>query len=1133
SGVQLVDSKVRDNINSVPSATTPFFSTEGLAAGDVVVYALIDGKIHATKAEGETVKINTVNRADTTATATGEGGKTWSESDVHTHSNGLKSGVTGMVGNTTYNIYFDLYGNLAAYTEGTNGGLVLITNGWYNNTISGPEYAIQAWVDGKLQTVTVGTNGSLFVGGIGQSNNTWNQLKHEFGGGSINNSNNSARTGIHTIVANLDGNVLTPVDKAYLYSQQLRMLDMRNNVIPGRDNANTSWAVSYATQYGVGNTAYNAAGNVNGSNTDGGARTFDGDSKSYYEVRALSNTVYYTVYKGIGSDSMTEGSNVVVRSYTGYNNVPVIDSTYIEDVYAVGAKQTAAGGATYYTAQVVVIELNTNYNGSRRDSEQVFIPEFTQVTNNIGIEDVTMIRGNGEVATVQVDMTRSNTSDQYDTAGGTGRNGRRPGLYYMDHSDTNADIYVIDRMSPAEIRANNYAVGYSRESYGTLGSNYAQVELLARPETAPAGNTYDIAYFGSNATLAKWNQAVATRPVASGDYNWSSRSVVTENTYTYGGTVASLVKAAPAVVLNQGANGDAGTTVNGLNERWNDWNATVNEAEFPNRIANFNTLNRNEVLVRYDDNGDVIYAISFNETNAAQIVWWNCLPALNYALTGSIKFWGNSGVNENTNTLTIPYSAADGTKPIVDLSALGASVMSHALYKEQPLGSGHWNLLNANQEGDQRPDKDNTQSYRLEVKLNSGETLIYWLTQSAATSDAKLIVKSTNAEAPASFDLTNEAHTNVLTFIGRYKANNNGTVKWTVTTPDGTFTAETDINGNVINNNIPSTLDVGDTTSITAQVVNENGTDAGTYNDTRANALNTAKAAAKAALNEFVQGWITGNELTKAEIEANAAYKAIVEMIDAATTEARAKEVFGKYTNTGSDMNPNHSGESFDGLHSNWNTGAEAKYEEAFTVNGRLYTCAKEGLLNSLDKIVADKNAAGADEQIKPVTGLNGTGTNRPTYAEANKKLGVTSVTSSKNEDGVEIRKVHIDTATLTTFLADATNGQNTEEVNLLKQNIKGTDYLFVGVGWSGPADAVKYQLLGNDGQWINSDASTLVKASDGNFYRYVAVALKSGNDWVPRTPSITDSPFTFQFVDADGNVLGSTQKSLISVVVE
>ena len=43
-----------------------------------------------------------------------------------------------------------------------------------------------------------------------------------------------------------------------------------------------------------------------------------------YEVRALSNTVYYTVYKGIGTDTTvgTGLNNVVVRSYTGYNNVP-------------------------------------------------------------------------------------------------------------------------------------------------------------------------------------------------------------------------------------------------------------------------------------------------------------------------------------------------------------------------------------------------------------------------------------------------------------------------------------------------------------------------------------------------------------------------------------------------------------------------------------------------------------------------------------------------------------------------------------------------------------------------------------------------------------------------------------------
>ena len=55
-------------------------------------------------------------------------------------------------------------------------------------------------------------------------------------------------------------------------------------------------------------------------------------------------------------------------------------------------------------AQVVVIELNSNYQQSRRDSEQVFIPDFSEVTNNVGIENVTMIRGNGEIDEVAVDL---------------------------------------------------------------------------------------------------------------------------------------------------------------------------------------------------------------------------------------------------------------------------------------------------------------------------------------------------------------------------------------------------------------------------------------------------------------------------------------------------------------------------------------------------------------------------------------------------------------------------------------------------------------------------------------------------------------------------------------------------------
>ena len=126
-------------------------------------------------------------------------------------------------------------------------------------------------------------NGGLFIGNNASSNNTWNQLKTTFGHSSIN-SGNTNKNNVQTIVANLDGNVLTPVDKTYLYSQQLRMLDMKNNVIPGRDNFSTSLGYVYSTEY-VDGTAYMRRGSDN-NNAPAAAN-------EAVEVRALSNTVYF------------------------------------------------------------------------------------------------------------------------------------------------------------------------------------------------------------------------------------------------------------------------------------------------------------------------------------------------------------------------------------------------------------------------------------------------------------------------------------------------------------------------------------------------------------------------------------------------------------------------------------------------------------------------------------------------------------------------------------------------------------------------------------------------------------------------------------------------------------------------
>ena len=212
-------------------------------------------------AEVKTEKVNTVNRAGKTITVVGEDAATYNESAVHTHSQGMASGVNGMAGNTTYTMYFDLDGNMAAYTEGVNGGLVLITNGWHRSAIGGSEYAVQAYLDGQLQTVEVGASGAQFIN-RDNSNNQWGNLRGDFGTngkGNINNKDNNADNRVRTIIATLDGNTLTPVDQAYFYSQNLRMLDMVKNVVPGMNNVQASWGIPYETRGGLNNVnGYNS-----------------------------------------------------------------------------------------------------------------------------------------------------------------------------------------------------------------------------------------------------------------------------------------------------------------------------------------------------------------------------------------------------------------------------------------------------------------------------------------------------------------------------------------------------------------------------------------------------------------------------------------------------------------------------------------------------------------------------------------------------------------------------------------------------------------------------------------------------------------------------------------------------------
>ena len=759
-GMKFADSSYNDAVNNVDGEDLVSVtginlekSEDSLAAGDVVVYALIDGYIRAQKAESETSRVTTINRSTTPPTATIESGEK-KESAVHEHSDGLASGVTGMVIGTNYTSYFDLYGNLAAYTEGEVGKFVLITDGWFNQTAAAREYAVQAYIDGSLQNVNITNNGHLFIENNDGTNNNWRKLKALGGSnGALNNQNSSVidNTKLRTTVACLDGGNLLPVEQSMYYRQRVAMLDMRDNAIPTNNG--------------------NARGDVYTTSTNWNSATaYDGQTGDLKDVQVLgrSDTVYYTVYKN-GINNVTGQPNYIVRSYTGYGNVPSINKLYIEDVYAVGIAAnatTSTNNPTYYTAEVVVIELNEKYT-YQNDSEQVFIPGITVVNNDVtraagyGIETITMIRGNGEVQDVQVDMSQSEVRWYNFALSGSTNNKSYAGLYFMDPTDSNPNVYRIRPMSPEAIRANNYMAGYVTKSQAIVPTDYVVVDMMLND-----GNE-------NNGPIA------ADRNTHNIDVTLNKSVTANSKLYTlgYSGNVANLKEAAAGVVFEQDPD----------RNRTDLEKSTLNEL-WVQGTDSFNQNPRNEVLVRYSGNS-IVWAISFREFNGnnrdfAQTVWYKNLPST--TASSNVKFWG---YEVPANGITISHSQAAlnaGTNSVIDLTEFkGGTVRSYTLSKLSADGRT-WTTINENNEV-LTPERA---EYRLTINMNNGTSFEYILIKDAATSGADMKLKKNalpgavlNTVAPELGTLP--AAMELDSYIAQYEISSGATATWTFVTNGG------------------------------------------------------------------------------------------------------------------------------------------------------------------------------------------------------------------------------------------------------------------------------------------------------------------------------------------------------------
>ena len=349
-----------DDLNQL-TKDIPVVTADELAEGDVVYYAVIDGNAQTYLADMVTAEIDRVNRNTLTATTTD--GDEYIQSDVHNHVDwaGYDDGVRNLEGDVSYDLYLDKYGYLMVFTETAySGNFALLTDGWFMSQRSGDEYAAMVWNGEDLVDTDITSGGSLFIYDD-RNDNDWDNLK------AFEDINDDGSAMLTIVAALNEDGELVPVEDS-TNTRDIRIIATDDNVIPGRD-------------YETGD-AY-----ITGTNDRTAYDTIDSTNA---EVRALSSTVYYYVYE--------ESGDTIVDEYVGYANLPSLyddDLALIEDVYVVGTRENRESdlrNATYYTANVVVVEFTRSY---RANAEQVFIYDTPVVGSSVKLEDVDMIRADG------------------------------------------------------------------------------------------------------------------------------------------------------------------------------------------------------------------------------------------------------------------------------------------------------------------------------------------------------------------------------------------------------------------------------------------------------------------------------------------------------------------------------------------------------------------------------------------------------------------------------------------------------------------------------------------------------------------------------------------------------------------
>jgi hypothetical protein len=509
-------------------------STEDeLAAGDVIVYALIDGVYYANLAEVETItiakkgidfKAETITDGETTyeqsAIAIDEDGTSYTGAFNNAFSEDtFLFALTDATAEKTYDLYLDNYGYVRAYTLNKyTYGLGLLTNASYytdgrKTTTAQVEMVVNPDTDSTDYDVDTSVRGWNAAGFIDEDSDvqdkgsagTWGRLN------GFVDSNATKATTFKTNIASYANNddVLTLVEP-----ESTDGYTNRNLTVVKRE-------LDLSNVTSLKNTHYTT------------------NSTSALDVYATTDTVYYYV------DAATK---TVKATWVGYNSAPkTLTLTSDDAAYTVATrssdKNASGTQVSYYTANVIVIEAKSsssalnfvyyaNTNGAQQGTN-----ESSYWAYSIALDD------NGDV----------DTANYIDTLKGTIK--QNPN-FYLVANDRDNTVTALDA-DKHEYTANGIYAGTAQVGPSVKNNNYVEVLVNGTKKT----ETFQV---GENAVPVY-------KVVKNGIKNWVSYGIEDCDTISVGDTLI-YVKSGNTVLyaINVDKSVDSdGKIVGGLDTLWN------------------------------------------------------------------------------------------------------------------------------------------------------------------------------------------------------------------------------------------------------------------------------------------------------------------------------------------------------------------------------------------------------------------------------------------------------------------------------------------------------------------------------------------------------------------------------------